>query len=333
MNSVILEKSIMLEDFPVIEVSKIFEGFLAPVTATVASRLIEKGYGISYPVEMDEFGIPNENSEITRDTVSAIMDDNNAALCNDVFGKYRQLAAENRCCYIHPTYGTVSRFGLVPLVSSMDQVGVLCKNARDGFALLSHIAGNDEKDGAMFLEESYNYTASEQDITIAIPDGMQMPEGKFNTVPITLEYFNVYKQVMYTLSYAELSHNINRYDGIKFGYRAEEYRNVEELYVNTRTESLGLPVKLAAIMGAAVLANDKYTSVYEKAMKIRRLIKQSLLFDLYDIIALPSDTHELTVLAGLPSVSFHYKGQDIQLVANVKNENILLKAWEVCHEV
>jgi aspartyl-tRNA(Asn)/glutamyl-tRNA(Gln) amidotransferase subunit A len=113
---------------------------------------------------------------------------------------------------------------------------------------------------------------------------------------------------------------------------------LNDLYVNTRTEALGLETKLAAVMGAMALSQDQYVPYYEKAMKIRRLIKNSLRFDEYDVIVLPTAIGEnpyenlslfaLAPLAGLPSISFSYQGEGIQLIANAKNENALITAWE-----
>jgi ABC-type cobalamin/Fe3+-siderophores transport system ATPase subunit len=162
---------------------------------------------------------------------------------------------------------------------------------------------------------------------------------EFSSTDINLEYFDLYNQVMYILSSAEISSNLSRYDGIKFGYRASGYTNIDDLYIKTRSEGFGLDAKLTAIMGAMILSKDQYGPYYEKAMKIRRLIKESVKFDTYKVIVLPcrisDDPYEnlalysLAPLAGLPSVSFSYKGHGIQLVAGVKKENLLLSTWEV----
>ena len=353
--AVALEDSIMQKDQPVTAGSKMLEGFVSPFNATVVDRLLENLFPIAGKTRMDEFGIfplARERSEVLG-ALGAVTDGlAGYALCNDVFGRYRQQAAEHGLCYIHPTYGTVSRFGLIPLVSSMDQIGILCKNLQDGFKLLSQIAGNDPKDGAMFPEKSYSYTPRSKDIKVGVPrtvikaapldvqEAIEGFAGKFHAADMELEHFDVYKQVMYILSSAEISHNINRYDGVKFGYRTSGYKSINELYVKTRSEGFGIDTKLTAIMGAMVLSQDNYVPYYEKAMKIRRLIKESLRFDSYDIIVLPckssSDPYDnlslyaLTSLAGLPSVSFEFGGASIQLIADVKNEHLLLSAWEVC---
>lgn len=356
MYRIVLEDSIMQENKPVTAGSKILDKFVSPLTATVVNKLLDHGNTIVGKAKMNEFGIPNffiDGSIEIPEAIKAVSDDiADYALCNDVFGQYRQKATEAGCCYIHPTYGTVSRFGLIPLVSSMDQIGVVCKSIPEGFKLLSQIAGSDGHDGAMFPEKSYDYANTKPSITLGIPEAIVSKAdqetqnaikdfaGIFNTVCMDLEYFDVHKQVMMILSSAEISNNISRYDGIKFGYRASGYKTLDDLYIKTRTEGLGLETKLAAIMGAMVLSQNQYAPYYEKAMKIRRLIKESLQFSEYDIIVLPGsiseDSYEnlslyaLPNLAGLPCVSFAYKGQCIQLIANVKNEKILSSVWEVC---
>jgi len=340
---VALEDSIMQKGYPVTAGSRMLENFISPLDATVVTRLVDNKITIAGKTKMGEFGISDISALTSGETSGAVRAVAEGAvsfaLCNDVFGKYRYDAAETGMCYIHPTYGTVSRFGLIPLASSMDQIGVVCKNLMDGFGLLSLIAGKDENDGAMFPNESYTYGKTDKEITVALPNNFKSDfAANFNNVSIELEYFDVYKQVMYILSCAEISNNINRYDGIKFGYRADNYNGVDDLYIKTRTAGFGLPTKLAAIMGSMALSHNYYHPYYEKAMKIRRLIKESLRFDNYDVIALPLTTggnydslslYALSALAGLPSVSFSYKGAGVQLIANVKNENALLKAWEV----
>lgn len=355
-NTLALEDSIMQKDRPVTAGSKMLETFVSPINATVIDKLSDGEYKVAGRTAMEEFGIPSlfsgQPDEISG-AVKAVVDGAvSFSLCNDVFGKYRKQAAENNCSYIHPSYGTISRYGLVPVVSSMDQIGVVCKSLAEGFKLLSQIAGNDENDGAMFPDKTYSYARNDKSITIAIPDAVISQADKnvqdaiadftknFNNISIDLKFFDIYKQVMYILSCAEISNNISRYDGVNFGYRASDYRNIDELYTNTRTEGFGIDAKLTTIMGSMVLSQNQYIPYYDKSMRVRRLIKEELAFDEYDIIVLPCEIskdpyenlslYSLANLAGLPSVSFSYKGQGIQLIANVRNENSLLTAWEVC---
>ena len=350
--TVALEDCIMQKGKPATAGSKILENFVAPFDATVIDRLRAGGVAIAGQANMCEFGIGMTTApEGLSGAVKAVADGlAPLALGSDIFGVSRRMAAENGLFYIHPTYGTVSRYGLIPSACSMDQIGVACRNLTEGFKLLSVIAGHDEKDGAMFPGTSYTYAKEDRKITVGLPsdiigragktgDGVCAFAAAFNTADMELPLFDMGKQVMAILSSAEINNNISRYDGIKFGARTEQYRTLNDLYLNTRTECFGLETKLTAMIGAMVLSQDQYVPYYEKAMKVRRLIRDSLRFDGYDVIALPAaigdDTYEnlslyaLAPLAGLPSIAFSCQGQGIQLIANVKDENALLTAWEV----
>ncbi len=344
---IILEDSIMEKGVQTTAGSKMLESFVAPFDAEAVTRIKSAGLSIVGKAKMDEFGIDGirrAEKEETAEAVSAVAEDRaDAALCNDFSGRMRRQAAQSGICYIHPTYGSVSRYGLIPAASSMDQIGVMCKDLNQGFEILSLIAGKDDKDGAMFPEKSYSYAPVSDKVRMAVPEnisdkGVREFAAHFDTVSINLPYFEVYSQVLYILSCAEICNNTNRYDGVKFGYRSGQYKGLNDLYLKSRTEGFGYNAKLASIMGSYVLSQEQYERLYEKAMKIRRLIKESLLFDTYDVIALPAwseaDLYEqsalyaLSTLAGLPAVSFAYQGSGIQLVAGVKKENYLLTAWE-----
>jgi len=300
--------------------SKILDNFIAPFDATVITRLSEK----TERVKLAEFGL-GDPGELPGTPL----------LCNDVFGHVRSRAVKQGLCYIRPTYGTVSRFGLIHAASSMDQIGIVCKDPAEAFSLLSAIAGHDPNDGAMFPEMNYTYKADKKELRwSALQPGIPAVEkiaGKAGVKEKIGEYIDknadVYEQVMTILGYAEISNNISRYDGIKFGFRAANYKNLDDLYIKTRTEGFGLEAKLVSVMGFLVLTQDYYTKYYEKALKIRRLIKEALRFDTYDIIVAQAENH-LAVLAGLPSLTFNYEGSGIQLIADVKKENVLLSAWE-----
>jgi len=132
--------------------------------------------------------------------------------------------------------------------------------------------------------------------------------GQMQVVEFELKYSDVYTQIMQILCCAEFSNNISRYDGIKYGYRAKDYGSLHELYTKSRSEAFGADVKLAAIIGAMVLSQENYTQYYDKAMRLRRLIRDSLDFDKYDVIVSPEHKKPVPLclcsrLCGLPSVS------------------------------
>jgi aspartyl-tRNA(Asn)/glutamyl-tRNA(Gln) amidotransferase subunit A len=334
--SVVLEDIIMQKGIPITS-SKILNGFKPLINATVVTRLTEKDYKIIGNTSVNEFGINFFLDDEPGAFESIESGAAEFALCNDIFGHYRKNAPKKNCCYIHPSYGTVSRYGLIPAATSMDQVGVLCKDITSGLTLISHISGNDPKDGAMLPDDfkKQNRDIDANKIRIGVPDTVLKNAAdascdavnsfaeKFEKVSIELKYSNVYSSVMTILSCAEISCNINRYDGIKYGKRAADFRGIDDLYIKTRSVGFGINAKFAACMGGLVLSQDNYDLYYDKAMKIRRLIKESLLFDKYDIIALPCDIGvELSALAGFPSCSFSYGGEGVQLIANVCGESL-----------
>ena len=357
-NTAALDMSIFRKGFPATAGSKSLAGFTAPFDATAVTRLAARGASFVHPEETAEFGIDGLSEDAshdgsacreTRGVLKAVCENRaDYALVNDVFGIYRREAPKCGCYCIRPTYGTVSRYGLIPTASSMDQIGVVCKSISAGFGTLSVIAGCDENDGAMFPDREYGYKPVESPVSVLTPEtlldaavdgdaeAIRGFAGNFKRGNINLEYFNLYKQVMYVLCAAEFSSNVSRYDGIKFGYRAEGYRDVNDLYVKSRAESFGPEVKLAVIIGTMALSQGRYAAHYEKAMKLRRLIRDSVKLGNDEVIALPTRIKggkyenlalfSLACLAGLPSVSFSYRGCGMQLIAGERNENALFSA-------
>jgi len=342
----------MHEGHPVAAGSKILENFISPLEATVVTRLEAAGINILGKTKMDEFGIAEllgnsesgiRNSGFLSGAVCAVSDGPALfALCNDYTGATSREAAARGVCYIHPTYGTVSRYGLIPAVPSMDQIGVVCKTPSDGLRALSVIAGHDPNDGAMFAEPKLgigNWNTDKEQLRIGIPVNvmagvadtsafMEFTEN-FVSVEFELEYFDIYAQVMQILCCAELSSNLTRYDGIKFGYRAEGWRDLRELYTKSRTEAFGEDAKLVSIIGSMALSQENYTRYYDKAMRIRRLIKGSMEFDKYDAIIMPAlALNALPRLCGLPAVTVPFRGCGITLVADANCENVLFSALE-----
>jgi len=358
----------MHKDRPVTAGSKILENFISPLDATVVTRLEAAGITIVGKTKMDEFGAKGlfPGSEILeachcggrsgvatqaqsprpspKDTapisgaVSAV-DEGIAtfALCNDYTGLVSYEAAMRGLCYIHPTYGTVSRYGLIPAVPSMDQIGIVCKTPADGMQALSVIAGHDPKDGASTGGRFPCAAGAVQGNRPPVLGLAQIQDSpavtefikNFNSIGIELEYFDIYTPVMQVLCCAELSNNTTRYDGIKFGYRAEGYKGLRELYTKSRTEAFGEAIKLVSIIGSMVLSQENYLKYYDKAMRIRRIIKESLKFDGYDAIILPAlALNALPRLCGLPAMTVPFGGGAITLIADANCEDVLFSAME-----
>jgi len=323
---VAIEDCIMQKGEIVTAGSKILSGFVGSFDAAVVEKMKAAGISLVGVVPMDEFGLESDDGNSKSGAVAAVADGTaDCVLCNDVWGAVSRAAAESGLCYIRPTYGTVSRYGLIQIVSSMDQIGIVCKNPTDGYKLLEVIAGNDSRDGAMLAD---SFAAESGEVRLAAC-GVDLPSAK----EIKFACEEQSETVRQVLGYAELCNNTNRYDGIKFGYRTANYVGINDVYVNTRSEAFTKETKLAVIMGGMVLSQGNYEQYYEKAMKIRRVIKESVDFNGYDVLALTAG-HALPVLTGLPSLTASIGGRGVQLVANVKKENALLGAWEVlCREV
>ncbi|MCL2200933.1 MAG: amidase family protein [Oscillospiraceae bacterium] len=333
----VVDDSIMIKGSPAAAGSKIFGNFISPVEAEAVRKLKAAGIVIAGRTLMNEFGTNGlfelknskyglENSlerlEIVNSGAVAAVAENAAdfALCNDYTGAVSLEAAEHGLYYIHPTYGTVSRYGLIPSVQSMDQIGVVCRSPSEGFQILEIISGHDPKDGAMIdpdcasgRQEMENVRLDGADIKIGIPSNIENGLWEsatavsllgfapgVETVDTELKHFEYCNPVMQILCCAELSNNISRYDGIKFGYRAEGYGDLRELYTKTRS-AFGPHVKLAAMAGALVLSHDNYLKFYDKAMRVRRLIRDSLEFNKYDAIVVP--TPGIARLCGIPAVT------------------------------
>ncbi|MCL2366098.1 MAG: amidase family protein [Oscillospiraceae bacterium] len=332
---VILDGSIMHKGQPVTAGSKMLEGFISPITATAVTKLEKADIVIVGSAKMDEFGVrglflTDKHDTIVCEAVEAIASGAaDVALCNDYTGAIGAAAAAQNLFYMHPTYGSVSRYGLISAVPSMDQIGVVCKSIEAGAHILSIISGFDEQDGVMLCKDQPTGASGAGKLRVGMPHGMgemvsQSVSAIFDscdTVEIALEHFDVCEQVMHILCCAELSASISRYDGIKFGFRAEKYSDLEALYKKSRTEALGADVKFAAIVGAMVLSEGNYSKYYDHAMRIRRRMKNALDFQEYDAVLAPNA--HLARLCGLPAVTMPSDAGALTLIANAGCEETL----------
>jgi len=272
-----IDENILIKDEISTAGSKILYNFRSPYSATVINRIKAAGMTISCKSQTGEFGLEKWENNAALAVKNGLAD---AALGIDVDGSAYRSAVKNNVVYIKPTYGTVSRFGVVANVSSVDQIGVYAKNLDDGFAVLSVIAGYDKYDGTSYPIEKYNYMTDKIDVK------------SLKTVELNIDnfkYANYLAQVYLIISAAEFCNNISRFDGLKFGYRTENFKNVNDLIINSRSECFTTETKLKALMGAYVLSEEQFKKYYYKATQIRRLIKQEIdeIFKNADCIILP----------------------------------------------
>jgi aspartyl-tRNA(Asn)/glutamyl-tRNA(Gln) amidotransferase subunit A len=311
--------------------SKMLHNFIPPYNATVVSRLDNDNAILLGKSNMDEFSIggSTESSYFKKTknpwdlekvpggssggSASAVASGEAIfALGSDTGGSIRQPAAFCGVVGMKPTYGLVSRFGVVPVASSFDQVGPITKDVTDCALVLNSISGHDPLDSTSINMDYPDYTQAltqnVKNLKIGIPkeyleDGIN-PEVResvldaidvFKNLGAEIEWFSfpLFEYVLptyYILSSAEASSSLARFDGIRYGYRTEKFSDLQELYKNTRGEGFGYEVKKRIMMGTYVLSASNYDTCYEKALKTRTLIRDEFhnIFNKYNLIIYPT---------------------------------------------
>ena len=311
--------------------SKMLENFVAPYDATVVEKLNDEHLINLGKLNMDEFamGASTEYSAFKKtrnpwnlNTVPGGSSGGSAAavaakmvpwaLGSDTGGSIRQPAAFCGVVGLKPTYGLVSRYGLVAFASSLDQIGPITKDVRDSAMLLNLIAGHDERDTTSENMPKKDYTkALKNDVKglkIGIPK-QYYGEGINPEVKAKLEEaIETYKKLgaeveefsldiadyalatYYIIACAEASSNLGRFDGIRYGYRTENYENLKDIYKNSRSEGFGPEVKRRIILGTYVLSSGYYDAYYKKAQQVRTLVKKEFdeAFKKYDVLLTPA---------------------------------------------
>ncbi len=310
--------------------SKILGEFISPYDATVIEKLKAAGAVVFGRLNMDEFamGSSTENSAfgITRNpwdltripggssggsAAAVAAHECIASLGSDTGGSIRQPAAFCGCVGLKPTYGRVSRYGLVAYASSLDQIGPVTKTARDAASLLNVLAGHDERDSTSVPQAVPDYTAALTDhlkgVTLGLPkeyfiSGIdpevnqaiqsavkKMEELGAEVREISLPHTEYAVATYYIIATAEASANLARFDGIRYGLRVDGADPIE-LYSKTRGAGFGTEVKRRIVLGTYVLSSGYYDAYYLRAQKVRTLIRQDFLkaFDQVDAILTPT---------------------------------------------
>lgn len=294
--------------------SKILSNFIPPYESTVTARLIDEGYILIGKTNMDEFamGSSTENSgfHVTRNpwdleripggssggsAAAVAADECIAALGSDTGGSIRQPAAFCGVVGLKPTYGRVSRFGLVAFASSLDQIGTLTKNVRDTALLMNVISGHDPLDSTsaplpvpdfasvlgrdikgmrLGVPKEYFIEGIEKEVELSVKDAIKKLED-LGSIPveISLPHTDYAIATYYILATSEASSNLARYDGVKYGYR-EEGKDLMDMYMNTRARGFGAEIKRRIMLGTYALSSGYYEAYYRKAQQVRTLIKQ-----------------------------------------------------------
>ena len=377
--------------------SKILENYIPTYTASAVQNLTDAGCVIIGKTNMDEFamGSTTETSYygVTRNphnpdhvpggssggsAAAVALNECFFALGSDTGGSIRQPSAFCGITGMKPTYGTVSRYGLIAYGSSLDQIGPMTKNVTDCAAVLETIASYDKKDSTSMKCEEYDFTSAlvrdVKGLRIGLPkdyfgDGLDSEvkaaifkaAETFKRMGAIVEEFDLglvqYAiPAYYIIASAEASSNLERFDGVKYGYRTKEYGDLHSMYKKTRSEGFGSEVKRRIMLGSFVLSSGYYDAYYLKALKTKALIKQEFdkAFEKYDIILAPaapttapllgsslqdpikmylSDIYTISAnLAGIPGLSIpcgkDNKGLPIgmQLLGGCFQEKTLLRA-------
>lgn len=311
--------------------SKILGEFKPPYNATVVERLNEAGLVIAGKLNMDEFamGSTTETSYygVTRNpwdtakvpggssggaAAAIAASEAVCALGSDTGGSIRQPAAYCGITGFKPTYGAVSRYGLIAYASSLDQIGPMARDAADCAAIMDIICGKDKYDGTSLELENTSYLNALNDnikgMRIALPkecfeDDLDAEvKEKVLAVAETLKsqgaiieeialpFMKYVIPTYYILATAEASSNLSRFDGVKYGFRAQNCSSLSELYEATRSEGFGEEVKKRIMLGTFVLSSGYYEAYYKKALQVKAMIKQSFdeIFSKYDLVLTPT---------------------------------------------
>ncbi len=377
--------------------SKMLGNFVPAYTAHAVEKLEQAGAVIVGKTNMDEFAmgsttetsafgatrnphneehVPGGSSGGSAAAVAA--GECFYALGSDTGGSIRQPASFCGVVGMKPTYGTVSRYGLIAYGSSLDQIGPLCKDVTDCAVIMETIAGYDEKDSTSLKRGDLDFSGALEDdvqgLRIGIPrdyftEGLSAEvrqavlaaaetlRGKGALVEeFSLGLVEYAVPCYYTIAAAEASSNLERFDGIKYGYRAKEFEGLHQMYKKSRSEGFGEEVKRRIMLGSFVLSSGYYDAYYLKALRVKALIKKAFdeAFAKYDVILGPvapttaprlgesladpiqmylGDIYTIAVnLAGLPAISvpcgFDAKGLPVglQLIGDCYGEKTILRA-------
>ncbi|GGL95694.1 glutamyl-tRNA(Gln) amidotransferase subunit A [Streptomyces cinereus] len=393
--------------------SKMLENFVAPYNATIVENCQNAGLVMLGKTSMDEFAMGSDNESSYFGAVHNPWDISRVpggssggsaaavaagfapfATGSDTGGSIRQPASFCGLTGIKPTYGRVSRYGMVAYASSFDQAGSFGKTAEDCAYLLSVLSGHDSKDSTSANKDVPDFVASLnakrqanashdkplQGLRIGIPTeyfadglnsevkaGVEAALKQYQALGASLVDVNLTKPEItlatyYLLAPAEASSNLSRYDGVRYGYRCDSPKNLEDLYTRSRSEGFGAEVQRRILMGTYALSAGYFDAYYVKAQKVRRLISQDFAkaFESCDVIATPTapttaykigaslspagiymgDVYTIGVnLAGLPSLS-HPVGFDgdnlpvgLQLIAKAWDEETLMQTADAYQQV
>lgn len=324
-----IKDNIMTKDLRTTCGSRMLEDFVPPFDATVIRRILNEDGIVIGKTNMDEFAMGGSTETsyfgITRNprnlevvpggssggSAAAVASGEAAlALGSDTGGSVRQPASYCGVVGIKPTYGMVSRYGVVPMSNSLDQVGTFGRDVSDAYLLLKAIAGFDPLDATSSKRSGIEFSLEDNDflkgLKVALPieyrdlkfsnfegiqrlydDAVRVFENAGAKIDyVSLPYLKYALETYYIISTSEVSTNLSRFDGIRYGHRTDDYETLDELYTRSRTEGFGEEAKRRIMMGTYALSAGYQEEHYKKALKVRTLIKQDYekTYEKYDVI-------------------------------------------------
>jgi len=355
---ILIKDNIQVKGWSVTGASKILQGYIAPYNATVIEKLFAAGMAPFGRANMDEFAMgsttessfygptlnPHDKSRVPGGSsggsaAAVAAGEAIAALGSDTGGSIRQPAAYCGVVGLKPTYGRVSRFGLAAYASSLDQIGPVAQNVEDAAILYDAIKGHDPRDStsAGFEEKAiYGHIDPDRKLTIAVIDNyvaeaspaVQKAHGEAVKALEAEGHTVVHKELSntkydiaayYIVATAEAATNLARYDGVRYGRRCEDPKNLEDLYFRTRSEGFGEEVKRRILLGNFVLSSGYYDAYYLKAQKVRHLIREEFakVFEEADLILSPVAPSVAPELGALHDPLEMYKSDMYTIAVNL----------------
>ena len=328
-----IKDNIVTEGVTTTAASRILGDFMPIYDATVVTKLKEAGAVNVGKLNMDEFamGGSTENSyykktknawNLTKvpggssggSAAAVASGEVVASLGSDTGGSIRQPAAFNGIVGMKPTYGRVSRYGLIAFASSLDQIGPMTRNVTDNALLLEAISGYDKRDSTSLNMEVPKFSANlngkvagmkialpkeyfQDGVSAEIQEAVRKAAAQFEEMGATVEEVSMPTlaygiPAYYIIASSEASSNLQRFDGVRYGYRAENVNSLEELYIKSRSEGFGMEVKRRIMLGSFSLSAGFYDAYFKKAGQVRTLIKRDFanIFAGYDLILGPTTT-------------------------------------------
>jgi aspartyl-tRNA(Asn)/glutamyl-tRNA(Gln) amidotransferase subunit A len=351
---------ICIKDQKVSAGSRILDGFRSVYHATAIQYMLDAGATIIGRTNCDEFGMGSASTHCIHGAVrnaadpdriaggssggaavAVQMDSCLVAVGTDTGGSVRQPASMCGVYGFKPTYGLVSRYGLIAYASSFDQIGLLAHNPEDLHRVMEIISSADPMDATMYRNRLYADSPDQEDTFAGSPEKIAVFKELLNSDNMDTAIAQTFRQNIqriqsqghdveeisfpwldylvpcyYILTTAEASSNLSRYDGVRYGYRTAQYQSLEEMYVKSRTEGFGHEVKKRIMLGTFVLSEAYYDAYYTKAQKVRRLIHDFMdnLFKDYDFLLLPTVTQTAWEIQNPPSDPLKVYMSDIYTV-------------------